>query len=427
MYVEEKMQSLEIVDSSDDEEDVKRKTNCNAAVKGPQNLYPDKEFPEIYFSNERNEFNAIFDHLLDIGIDYLNVNNIGQSLLHVAVKRDNLHVVKKLLDLGVPANLADNNGNHPVHGVLSSAVFLELKRNAGADDIHVTNIEGETPLHLIVKQIEAKDEQLIREMVAAGANVSQLDNAGNTPLHLVASLAMAKILLSSGADVNATNERGEIAAMTVHRLHPQADPELINFLVTQNNINLLGLTADGVSMLSIFANMNEKHFADILPYQRPDQLDELFRKHCNTTHQGSPVIYSALSEYTNTYCLKKIIGLDELQVNIAIAIHDHEAFQVLLERGVDINLAENSKTPLMIAIEQHNLNAALKLLAAGADTEIKDGRGATAIQYGRALENRKDSRRILAALILAGADYLTKFEDKFPLAGSPFKCLYEIV
>lgn len=121
-----------------------------------------------------------------------------------------------------------------------------------------------------------------------------------------------------------------------------------------------------------------------------------------------------------------MLGLEELQVNIATAIHDNESFQVLLEKGVDINCKENSKTPLMIAIEQHNVNAALMLLVAGADTEIKDGRGATAIEYARVLENRRDSRRILAALLLAGAEYLNKFEENLPLAGSPFKCIYEI-
>lgn len=88
----------------------------------------------------------------------------------------------------------------------------------------------------------------------------------------------------------------------------------------------------------------------------------------------------------------------------------------------------------MYSIEQPDIfgtsshvNIAMILLAAGADTEIKDGRGATAIEYARALRNRKDSNRILSALILAGADYLTEFQGKLPLEGSPFKCMYEIV
>lgn len=105
----------------------------------------------------------------------------------------------------------------------------------------------------------------------------------------------------------------------------------------------------------------------------------------------------------------------------------------MLAKGADINREENSKTPLMLAIEQpHNfriashVSIALMLIAAGADTEIKDGRGATAIEYARALESRKDSRRILAALILAGAEYQSEFDGKLPLANSPFKCMYEI-
>lgn len=60
VYVEEKLQSLEIVDSSDDEEDIKRKTKYNESGKSPQDLYPDKVFPDIYFSNEREETLPIY-------------------------------------------------------------------------------------------------------------------------------------------------------------------------------------------------------------------------------------------------------------------------------------------------------------------------------------------------------------------------------
>lgn len=384
--------------------------------------------------------NNIFDNLLAIGVDHLNIDKDGQNLIHLAVKYDNLYVVKKLFSLAVPANAADNSGNRPVHGLLSGAMFNELKLNNGAEDLNVKNNDGETPLHHFVKQKEVKGEELIREMVAAGANINATDNAGNTPLHLVENLDMAKTLLMYGADINATNANGENAALSVHRKR-LPDEELIKLLVSQDNIDLLAQTTEGVSMLSILVNMNEKNFNDILPVllRRPDQFDELFRNHCNATVQGQPVMCTALSSYTNSYCLKKMLALDELQINkhpllTASSMNNVEAVQALLARGIDINRKDDSKTPLMLAIEQpHNhrvashVDVALMLLTAGADTEITDGRGATAIQYASVLQHRKDSSRILAAFILAGSAYRTEFDGKLPLAGSPFKCLYEII
>lgn len=368
-------------------------------------------------SNQEHEMNAIFDNLLEIGTDYLNINNNRESLLHIAVNSDNLYVVKKLIELRVPANSKTNYGNRPIHLVSCVEVFKELRRAGGADDLNVRNNEGQTPLHTLVYRYKEKDDQferhfnicdqLISEMIVAGANINAIDNDGNTPFHFVGNVGMAKALLANGANINAINFARNNVALSVFGMLQESenDEELMKFLVSQKNIDLLAHPNSMSSMLSIFVNMNENDFNEILPElsKRSAQIDELFRRQCNAINfDGEPDVLTALMPRTNSFCLKKLLVLKELKINEhsllahATSVSDFEAVKILLSRGADLNQTHlnHSMTPLMLAISEdrnvkqindNKVNIALLVIETGANTEIKDEWGATAIEYARCL------------------------------------------
>ena len=98
-----------------------------------------------------------------------------------------------------------NNKIDEVQALLESGVNV----NAKASGYRLFG--GDTPLHL------CHNTEVARLLIDSGADVNALNNAGNTPLHKCHNINIAKILIDSGADVNAKDRYGWTA------LHYYAD------------------------------------------------------------------------------------------------------------------------------------------------------------------------------------------------------------
>ena len=93
-------------------------------------------------------------------------NHQGETALHLFVLRDDQRAVKGLLQQRASLDIADNEGNTPLHSIcfyrfrmcLVSVATILLE--AGAS-VHATNKRGETPLHCAV----SKDRPKIVEML----------------------------------------------------------------------------------------------------------------------------------------------------------------------------------------------------------------------------------------------------------------------
>jgi ankyrin repeat protein/Tfp pilus assembly protein PilF len=95
-------------------------------------------------------------------------DEIGYTLLEFAVERD------------------DDN----------SADIVKFLISKGAD-VHAKNSKGWTPLYTV------KKADIAKLLISAGAEVNAKDIIGFTPLHIVRNSDIAKLLISTGADVNA--------------------------------------------------------------------------------------------------------------------------------------------------------------------------------------------------------------------------------
>lgn len=137
-YIPEPYETLEIIDSSDDEEEIERKTNLNEFASNRPNLYKAPVYPDDYFTDQNKNYNEVFDELLDIGLDYEMINKDGRNLVHLAVKRNNLHAFNKLIYLGVDPLLRDNFGNTAMHFVNGIEIFRKLCEII-ADKVFITS------------------------------------------------------------------------------------------------------------------------------------------------------------------------------------------------------------------------------------------------------------------------------------------------
>lgn len=92
---------------------------------------------------------------------------------------------------------------------------------------------------------------------------------------------------------------------------------------------------------------------------------------------------------------------------LAAALAHLDVLRSLIENGADINASTaDNCTPLMIAIEKGNINVATFLIEHGANVDLKDDRGDTALHYAVSryiLHNCNDSLKFCSCLIKHGA------------------------
>ena len=176
---------------------------------------------------------SLAERLIDAGADYDAVTCAGDNVLKYAfLMPDRVHggytvspgaprLIPVLLRGGADPNIADENGNHPLHWALAGARIrcvvsfclvdirsestelldvLSTLVGAGAQ-VNVSNREGQTPLHIAVSGGHVAAAVALTVNFSADPNVA--DAGGNLPLHYAcASPAfepLVRVLLTAGA------------------------------------------------------------------------------------------------------------------------------------------------------------------------------------------------------------------------------------
>ncbi len=361
--------------------------------------------------------------LADAGLDVNARNAKGQTPLHLARTDDNLPAVRKLLELGADPDARDNAGRVAVSacvwdggGGLRGWDFLVASPVASIRGCLESGIpvdgrheEGATPLALLIstRACCADFENVLREFVAAGADVNArddhgrtplhragptivtsalleagadpgaTDSAGSTPMHIAASRgrgAKASLLAAAGADVKARDNRGQTP------LHLARDPATIRTLLQlgadPTALDSAGTVADpaacarwGSEAFFAFAT------ADIVAGCIADGAD------VNTVVAAPwvPALFTA-----------------------AASTPDPAVVSILLEAGADVHARHGmwQDTPLHHAARSGTPQVVRALLEAGADVDAREDSGETPLHYAA----RSGTSEVVRALLEAGAD-----------------------
>ena len=266
-----------------------------------------------------------------------------------------------------PLAALDEAGGTPLHHAARAAsdpAVVAALLEAGAD-VNAANRGGLTPLHMAATW--NRNAAVVVALVEAGADLDARDVRGNTPLHAAwdnpspdnpysrgrANRQAVEVLLGSGADSLARNDRGEVADPTSCELWPT--PAFAHATDREAFVGCLEAGAD------IGA----------------------------TDYRGNTVLHHA-------------------------AFHpDPSVTALLLGSGADAAARnESGATPLHVAAEHDNAEIATTLIAAGADVDAQDEAGRASLHA--AAWNR--SARVLNVLLAADAavDVRTG-EDATPL------------
>jgi len=230
-------------------------------------------------------------------------------------------------------------GNH-------EAVRTLLKQPA---QLKVTDRDGTTALHWAVR---ADDLETVRMLLRAGADVSAATREGITPLALAAingSLAATEVLLEAGANPNAVLPEGETVLMSAART---GRPEVLEALLRQG--------AD--------LNARENWYGE------------------------TALMWAAAEDHADAIKVLVQHGADVNGRSKLLDVPRRRAGQSVLPLG--------SWTPLMFAARQGSMAAIDALAALGADLNLTDPDGATALVVAIINANYEAA----AALVDKGAD-----------------------
>jgi ankyrin repeat protein len=245
------------------------------------------------------------------------------------------------------------------------AVVALLKKPGGTADVNAREADGTTALHWAVR---SDDGPIVQRLLAAGARADAANRYGVTPLSLAAANGNAEIvdrLLAAGADVNATLPQGETALMTAART---GSVEVAQRLIARGAAvgakeEQLGETAlmwaashdhAGVVRLLI------AHGADVNERSKPLQYDkDRFGLEGVLTilprGNWTPLMYAARDGAV-------------------------EAASALADAGADLNLIDpEGTTALVRAIVNVHYDVAGVLLEHGADPNVADSSGMAAL------------------------------------------------
>lgn len=208
---------------------------------------------------------AIFDALMEAGARFDLMNDKGRSVLHEITLSGNCGkgIFEKIIASGFGINTPDVDGKTPLHLLLEDEyndfrMTLSELVDHGAETM-IPDKAGNTPLHvaMISKDHLYKPKDLTY-LLDHGADVNAINGEGNTPLHLLVGYNQfgifsrkkaVELLLDRSADKNLKNKKGELP---LHRAQACHRSKILDLLVPDNNAEQ-GADAQGRTLLHLAA------------------------------------------------------------------------------------------------------------------------------------------------------------------------------
>jgi len=175
--------------------------------------------------------------LIEARADVNVCDSAGMSCLSQAVEKNNIRIVKVLLENKAKINASDRlYFRTPLHeasvsGFFNMAKFLIESKS----DVNSTDNQGQTPLYLATWR---GWKEICKELVKGGAIVDAKDNASSTPLMRASvkhGAPLADFLLSCGASISIIDRSGK---NSLHHACRENAPDVIKLLISKKaNIN----------------------------------------------------------------------------------------------------------------------------------------------------------------------------------------------
>ncbi len=285
-----------------------------------------------------------------------------------------------------------------------AAVRELLKTPAGAADVNAREVDGTTPLHWAVRTNDVETTELL---LAAGAQVNVANRYGVTPLWLAASngnAVLVEALLKAGADANTSMPQGETVLMTAARA---GNPDAVQALL-----------AHGADVNAKEDGLGEDALIWAAARNHPEAVKILIAHGAVVDGRSKALTYDK-----DRFGLEGVLTIlprgNWTPLMYAAREGSVDATRVLAEAGADLNLTDSEGTTALVrAIGNWHYDVAGVLLDEGADPNIPDVAGMAALYavadmntlgeiYGRParkLSDKLDAVELVKRLFAHGAN-----------------------
>ncbi len=339
----------------------------------------------------------LIEHKADINAK----SKINNTALLAASRNGDIELVKYLLSKGAEINVQESDNGYT--SLVSALIggHLEIAKLLLAYDAQVNTVDkdGRTPLMAATKacfpmfwiwsgirrSFEATETHLlgleiVKLLLVKGANVNAIDNKGCTPLMVVGqngvrgkiAKKLARLFVEHGADINAHNEDGD-AVLTIAAY--KGLDKIVRVLIEHGaDVNATDLFGNSVLMRAL--PKDTMHLLNC-------EIDNILLAINVLLSNGAHV--NAVNKSSAT-ALSLACGKDGKK----------EIVQFLLEHNADIDKQDNQGiTPLMTAVLNNNIPVVTFLLERGANSNLKNLAGKTAIVLAAEAGNKEVLRLFL--------------------------------
>jgi ankyrin repeat protein len=241
-----------------------------------------------------------------------------------------------------------------------------LEQIRGGADVNAAQPDGTRPVHWAVYRV---DHELLGALIARKANVNARNEFGATPIAEAARIAdarMVKMLLDAGAEPEGINPDGQTALMLALRTGEVAV------------VDMLIKAGANINTIEKFHNQTPLMWAAAAPRNAGEMVKLLLAKGADIkpraayTDWPSQITSEPRAQYRPTGGLTALL----------YAARDGcgDCVDALIAAGADVNLpTPEGVTPLMIALDNDHNDVARLLLDRGANPQIWDWWGRTAL------------------------------------------------
>ncbi|CAI9752589.1 unnamed protein product [Fraxinus pennsylvanica] len=377
-----------------------------------------RTFPITWCAVEYFESTGAILHLL---LQYISPNtpHYGRTLLHHAILCGNVGATKVLLKCGAhietPVKTTRNNQFRPIHMAsrLGMTEILQCLIDSGCDLNSKTEI-GETALMICVKY---KQEECLKVLAREGADFGLVNLSGQPASSIAGScgwyLGFQQALLDVIRNGTVPTSSNSVFSPLLF-VAQSGDVVGLKALIGQGDIDLDKQDDRGFSAVMVTAKEGHIDAFRLLVYAGADV------KLCNKSGETA-ITLSKLSP--NRDLFEKVMLEFALEKGNRIAggfyaLHcaarrgDLDAVRLLTSKGYDVNASDgDGYTPLMLAAREGHGSTCEFLISFGAQCDIKNARGETALSLAKNNERQNDAENVI----------LNALARKLVLGGSPVR------